>query len=478
VLYGVVSVLLAHLGSMNCDIVGARVWVYTSGNFGMDQIYFLPNVSSAEAGQWQGQALQEAGFPYGPTMAYVFAALGVLYTHGIHQPALGQVDASGIDLAVRLTNGLFGLVAAVLIALIVRGFARSIRTSTLVSGAFLLAPALAFTNSVWASTQSISLVFLLAAVLFIQRGTLTAAWVFLMAAMMTRPQNLVAAFILALVLVGAHPIRSNAKALSKAIIAVFVLLLPFSLLISPTLPVDVIANTLFMHVGNGNDVWTFPVSWGAFGPWQLVVSAVKGVWGTQATLFPAVALAGGLSFYQWGALGFLLCMGFLAYLALRRGRQMLDDGRYLVLATLAVLALLQVMTGAPAYHMLLPTAMSFLLVKPLTRRAYLFTTITLSTTTFVAVYGMGAYWLSAHPEWSTGVYDPDFWAARVFAWAVDNPAIVVICASANTAVMVVLAASVLHAPHRPIVGPDPETQSQSADEECPTLIEGAPSGVQ
>jgi hypothetical protein len=486
--YGVASLLLAHSGSLNADIVGARVWTYTSGTFGMDQIYFLPNVASAEAGQWQGQALQEAGFPYGPTMAYVFTGLGWLYAHGIHQPALGQADAAGIDFAVRMTNGLFGLLGALLIGLIIRGFGRSVRTSTLVGCAYLLAPALAFTNSVWGSTQSISMVFLLGAVLFIQRGALTTTWIFLLAAIMTRPQNLIAAAILALVLLRAYPIGRSIRALSKAIIAVFVLLLPFSLLISPTLPVDVIANTVFMHVGSGNDAWTTPISWGAFGPWQLVVSGVQGVWGTEATLFPAMTpLAGGLSFYLWGALGFLASMSFLAYLALRRGKQMLADGRYLVLATLAVLTLLLVQTGAPSYHMLLPTAMSFLLIKSLSRRAYLFTTLTLSTTTFVSLYGMGAFWLSAHPQWSTGVYDPRFWGAQVFAWSVNNPAIVVICALANTAVMVVLTVNVLRQPRK-----IPDSQPELPDETAlklgdrpvrtgnahPNVSKGVSSGVQ
>jgi|GEM_PF-1437008 len=451
VLYGVISLYLAHQGSMNVDIIGARVWAYTAGTQGLDEVYFLPNVSSAEAGQWQGHALQEAGFPYGPTMAYIFGALGALYGHGLHQPALAETDAASIDLAVRLTNGAFGLVAAVLIGLIVRGLAVKVRSATIVAGVFLLAPALAFSNSVWGSTQSMSLVFLLAAILLIQRTKLTGAWVLLLAAMMTRPQNLVVGVVLAMVLLRTQPVRATVHALSRAVIVVFVALLPLSLLVSPTLPMDVMANALFMHVGNGNDTWTLPVSWGAFGPWQLVVAAMEGVGGVDATLFPAtVELAAGLTYYQWGTLAFLGSIGAIGVVVLVRGRRLMGGG-YLVLGTLAVLALMLLKTGAPSYHMLLPTALSFLLVRALPRPAYLFSTITLSTTTMLSMYGMGAYWLSGHPQWAVGVYDPTFWPARAFAAAVDNPTVVLLAALANTLVLVTLA---YYAVRDPQVSPD------------------------
>lgn len=439
VAYFVISIVLSHLGSLNADLVGARVWTYVAGNSGPGALYFAPNISSAEAGQWQGLPLQEAGFPYGPTMAYVFGALGLIYSTGIHQAALGSPDATSIDFLVRMANAVFGLVDFWLIALIVRRFGLTVNRSRIVAGLFLLAPALAFSNSVWGSTQSMSLAFLLAAILFMQRANTTTAWAFIFAACMTRPQNLIAAGILAVILLRVTPWRRTVRTLSTAVVLVFIALLPLALTVSPTLPVDVVVNALSLHVGDANDAWTMPVSWGAFGPWPLVATAINGVFGTGSILFPATGpLIGSLSYYHVGTLAFGLYLVVLLVIVLVRGPRIMLGGGFVLASTLGVMGLLLLETGTASYHMVLPTAMSFLLVRAVPRRTYLIAVITLSATTFLSMYGMGAYWLSSHPVWGVGVYAPGFWGSQLFSWAVTNPVVVIAASTANTAVFVLL----------------------------------------
>lgn len=442
--YLLISLLLDHLGSLNADLVGARVWTYVSARYGPAELYFVPNVSSAEAVQWQGSALQEAGFPYGPTMAYLFAIFGGIYQLGLGQPALGTPDASVADLLVRGANTLFGVVAAWLIVQIVRGFGLRNDRAVALGGVFLLAPALAIANSVWGTTQTLSMVFLLGAILAVQRNRLTVGWVLLLAAMMTRPQNLISAVVLAVWLIATTPVRSTLRAVITAIVVVFVALSPILIAVAPSLPFDVVSNALFLHVGSGNDVWTDPLSWGAPSPWPLAAMVFSHAGATDSILFPAsTRLLGPLTYDQVGTIVFgLYLVALLAVTVLRRNTLRID-GRYVLPATLAVLALLQLKTGAPTYHMLQPTALCFLLVRALPFWSYLYSTIALSLTTAWSMSALGVYWLQQHPLWATGLFDPHTVFAHVLAASVGSSVVVAIACILNTGVLVVLSRQLL-----------------------------------
>lgn len=437
--YATVSTVLAHAGSLNADTVGARVWTYAAGMNGIADLYLSPNVASAEAAQWQGQSLQEAGFPYGPTMAYVFGLMGAIYRFGIAQAALSVTDVSALDYFVRFVNGAFGLVSAWLIYRIVLALGVTRRRALVVGGAFLLAPALVVANSVWGTTQSISLAVLLSAILFTVRKQATLAWVFTFAAAMTRPQNLIIAVVLAVFLLRVFPVRRTLTALPIAVVVVFVCLVPLSLSLAPSLPADVVWNALFMHVGDGNDSWTLPVSWGAFTPWTLFTSVTQGVSGTDAILFPATAeIAPGLSYYRLGTVVFAGAMIVILVKVAVSGRTLAHGGRFLVALTLAILSLLLLKTGTPGYHMLLPTALAFLLIRAVPRWMYVTCATILSATTLLSMYGMGAHWLTNHPDWGVGVYEPSLWIAQLFAAAVESPIVVAVASVANVVVFVLL----------------------------------------
>jgi len=184
------------------------------------------------------------------------------------------------------------------------------------------------------------------------------------------------------------------------------------------------------------------VSWGAFTPWLLAVGLAEGVGGVDAILYPATVGLGRFTYYQCGSLGFVALMLVLCVVIVARrrylGRRGLEDGAPALYATIAVLALLLVKTGAPSYHMLLPTVLAFTLCRVLPRWAYVVVTAGLSTTTALSMYGMGAYWLSAHPQWDVGVYDPDWWLTRVTIEAMSPPIVVTAAALVNTDVLAIL----------------------------------------
>ena len=428
------NALLSSVGSSNADIVGARTWGYTVSTGGPEELYFASNVASVEAEQWSGLPLQEAGFPYGPTMAYITSVQGLAHRYFFNSP--GVSDNIGVlNLMAKLVNSLFALADAAVIYLIVRS---SLPRKIAAAGAlaFLLNPAVWFAGSVWGSSQAVSLLFLLLALYFTQRSSLYWAWTFLIVAVMARPQYAIPAVLLAIYLAREARVRESVVAISKAVISVFVILLPFSLLISPTLPVDNLFNAFFLHVGTGNDTWTLPLSWGGLSVWPLVVPLFYDLSGIGRVLFPAQTEAfGAMTFFEAGT---LLVVGVVAALAIRtlfRQPERRPQMSISVLMAAATMALFTLKTGTPTYHFILPLALLIAARASLPRFAYWTSVAILSTTAFVSMYAMGSYWLTRHPTWSVGLYDEGNPVSRVFATMADQDWYIVVGSVANLLVL-------------------------------------------
>lgn len=450
---------LAHLGSLNVDIVAARVWGYTAAHYGLADLYYLPNISSAGAGQWQGVPLQEAGFPYGGVMAYIFWLEGMAYRF-LFAPLVGPPDGVVLDTVLRAMNACFALADAAVLYLIIREFNvihkevqscdRSIflrfkevgvssRTRILLVALFVFNPAVWYAGSVWGTTQSISLMFLLLAVWLTLRKSPTLAWGLLLAAFMTRPQNLIPGAILAVYLLIALPIRTTLRSMSWAIVGVFVLMLPLSLTVSPTLSFDTVANALFMHVGSGNDSWTLPASWGGMSIWPIVTALAGSAHGIDRILFPAEStLGGGLTYYKVGSLLLLGSMLALVAWTALRARSPSGSRQWVVWMAAAAVAMFTLNTGTPTYHYLLALALVFLTIGALPPWACFASVGTLTVTTFASMYAMGAYWLSAHPTWSVGVYDPHSGLTRFVVRVAGDDWFITACSVANLAVLALL----------------------------------------
>jgi hypothetical protein len=437
--YVVGNALLSRIGSLNADLVGARVWVYTAAYHGPSALYTLPNISSAEAAQWQGLPLQEAGFAYGPVMAYIFGALGVVYRFFMHQPVPGPSDLSQIDGLVKAAVGLFALADSVVAYLILRARGLGSAKNRLVFIALVFNPAIWFAGSVWGTTQTISLFFLLLALYFFERARPTPSWVFLIASILTRPQNIFVAVILAAIMIRVFPPRRTIAAVASAVIITFTYLLPFALLVSPTLPVDILLNALFLHVGNGNDAWTMPVSWGGMSIWPLISQFAGHVHGVSRILYPATyPLIGRRTYYQMGS---LLLGAFLvgcAGMALIRGRRLAAVGRVPVVLAATSLGTFVLNTGTASYHLILALVLIALTRSALPARVYWACLGGITATTFIAMYGMGAYWLSGSLVWDVGIYNPDSPLTRFMASLPNNDLVVTALCLVNVLIFLVL----------------------------------------
>lgn len=437
--YVVGNALLSRIGSLNADIIGTRIYTYTAAYHGPAALYTLPNISSAEAAQWQGLPLQEAGFPYGPVMAYIFGALGLVYHFFMHEPVSGPNDLSQIDGLVKATIALFGLADSVVAYLILRFRGLGSDKSRLVFIALVFNPAIWFAGSVWGTTQTISLLFLLLAIYFFDRVSLTASWVFLIASILTRPQSIFVAVILAVVLVRVFPLRRTISAASAAVIITFTYLLPFALIISPTLPADVLYNALFLHVGNGNDAWTMPVSWGAMSIWPLISQFTGHVHGVDRVLYPAIyPFVGRLTYYKVGSLLLGAFIAGCAGMALLRGRRLVAAGRLPLVLAATSLGTFVLNTGTATYHLILALVLIALTRSALPGRVYWACLGGITATTFLTMYGMGAYWLSGSLTWDAGIYNPDSPLTRFMASLLANDAVVTVMCLVNILIFLAL----------------------------------------
>ncbi len=431
------NMLLARVGSFNADVIGARTWGYTVSTSSPDELYFSSNVASIEAEQWSGRPLQEAGFPYGPTMAYVTTLQGLTHRLVFNMTGLTD-DADSLIVLAKFSNTLFALAAGGLIYLILKR-SRFRRSSVVVALAFLLNPAVWFAGSVWGSSQAVSLLVLLLALYFAQRDLLTLAWAFNIAALLTRPQYVVPVILLGLLLIRQHKPRDSIAAISKAVVGLYVLFLPLWVLVSPTLPVDNLVNAFFLHVGSGNDGWTLPLSWGGLSIWTLVSPMFLDLSGIDRVLFPAETTAIlGLTFHQ---LGTLLAGGAVASLcasALRAKRRGALIERADIVLAAATMAFFTLNTATPTYHYVLPLALIIAARPSLPSRTYWFSVLTVTATTFVSMYAMGAYWLTRHPTWAVGIYSESNAVSSAFAALAEQDWYITVGAAANLVVVLLL----------------------------------------
>ena len=98
--------LSGHVSVASMPTSSEHGWGYTAASHGPGSLDFTPNVSTAEAAQWGGLPLQEAGFPYGPIMAYVFSATVSIYRFMLHEPLVGMANTGAIDFELRAFNAL------------------------------------------------------------------------------------------------------------------------------------------------------------------------------------------------------------------------------------------------------------------------------------------------------------------------------------------------------------------------------------
>src|SRR3989442_4656836 len=352
------NVLLSQLGGDPFDIGNEKVYGYVAAQYGPVHLYYLPNLVGVPAVS-NGVPYIEAAFPYGPVFAYVWTAIGWISSLLLGSgPSLTSID---VDYVIKAVNVAFGLGDALVIDLIIKGLTVTEKWSAIGAGLFLFNPAVWFSMSVWGQTHVISLFFVLLAVRFAERSAPAWAWMALAASCLTRPQMLVFGFLLGIVFLRKFSWRQNLFAVSWTAILTFLILAPFTLATSPSLPVDVLVNDLRVQEAGGNDVLLTTVSQDAYSVWPLVTYVAHGTSGLERSFTPSSApLAGPITYQRLSQLLTIAAMLLVGGLLIARRRIRNDDGGYLPLVALGIVAFLMLTTGLVATHFLL--ALPFLIL--------------------------------------------------------------------------------------------------------------------
>lgn len=389
---------LFSLGNLPFDMTSAKIWAYIASTYGPTELYHLPNMVSL-AKVWAGVPYHEAIFPYGPTMAYFFAAVGWVYRIFLSGPGEIVMDTFQLEFIIKGFNVLFGLMDAALIYLILRGMGDDQKRSLTATSLFLFNPAIWFSTSIWGQTQTVSLVFVLGAIYFAQRRLHIQAWLALMAASLTRPQLLIPTIIVGCALLRIFCRRKNLYATSWSVIVAFLLLAPFAWSISPSLPVDYMRSQFVLQAGAANEPELSTVSLDAYSVWPLVTHLVNGAGGLARFHYPSAApLIGRLSYSEVSlliTLGAALVVSLVTLL--NRGMRR-EIGDYFPLLALGTVSFLMLKTGLAAAHFIIGLPFMILCRRALSNASYYFIIGTWSITTFSSMYGSLGYGIANVPH--------------------------------------------------------------------------------
>jgi hypothetical protein len=350
-------------------------------------LYYLPNLVSL-ARIWGGVPYVEAAFPYGPISAYLYAGLGWLGSVLLAGGGAFELNDFRLEYLIKAVNLVFGLADAVLIFLNARQLKTSVRWSLIAACLFAFNPAVWFSMSVWGQTHVISLFFVLAALLLAERNRPTLSWMALAAATLTRPQMVVFAVLLGIVLLRKFPWRQTVSAISWTVIVAFLVLAPFTLATSPSLPIDIMLNNFSIQETGGNEIALTTVSQDAYSIWPLVTYLVNGASGMARAFTPSSApLVGSLTYQRVSQVLTIVALLCVSAVLLLRRRSSLGAGGYLPWVTLGITSFLMLLTGVVATHFVLALPFLLLCRQWMGRTAYLYVAAIWTVTTFVPMFG-------------------------------------------------------------------------------------------
>jgi hypothetical protein len=376
------NVLLFRLGNSPFDMADQETWSYIAAMYGPVQVYVLaPFVSVAKV--WNGVPYADALFPYQPVMAYLFTSFGWI------APLFGTAH---IEYLAKTVNLAFALLDGLLIFAILRRLQTSWRWSVAAAGLFVFNPAVWFSVSIWGANHVLSLFFILLAVLLAEHDHPVGAWLALGVGSLTRPQMLVLGILVGVFLLRRFSFWRNAYALAWTVIVIFVLISPFTLATSPSLPVDLLTSTIQVQTFGGNEKALTTVSLDAFSFWPLVTLFQSGQSGLGRILYPSDSpLIGSITYHQAGLLvAFAILVIAIVMLAVRPKSSLMAGG-YLPVVAFGISGFLMFATGLAATHFIL--ALPFLLLcKPwLSTTSYFSIVAGWTLTTLTAMYGILAF---------------------------------------------------------------------------------------
>jgi len=294
--------LVAGLGSHPFDMGAARVWTYVAATRPLQELYYLPNLVPL-AHVWNGGPWHEAPFPYGFSLAYLFAAAGYIYRLFLLGP--GGFDGGGyqLELLLKTVFTAFAIGNGVLLYHLARDlYPHRRRAPWVVVALWLGNPAVWISAAVWGQTHVVSSFFLLAALLATIRGAPILSWTMLALAAFSRPQMVPLAIPVGLLNLRRHGVMATVSGVAWAALIVFLCMMPLLWYIGPSFPVDMALLQLRTQELGGNEAALRTISLGAHNLWVLI-ARLQGIEGAARFRVP---VDGGLPNLTYGEAAWLL----------------------------------------------------------------------------------------------------------------------------------------------------------------------------
>jgi hypothetical protein len=199
---------------------------------------------------------------------------------------------------------------------------------------------------------------------------------------------LVFGLLIGIVFLRRFTLKQNLTALSWAAIVTFLLLIPFTIATSPSLPVDVMLNNFHVQEGAGNTASLNTVSQTAYSIWPLVTYYQQGASGLDRFFVPSsTVLIGSLTYQFISQVLTVIAMLIVAAPLLLRKRIALDGGGYFPLVALGIMLFLMLLTGIVATHFLLALPLLLLCRRWMNNTAYFTVALIWTISALVPMFG-------------------------------------------------------------------------------------------
>lgn len=336
--YIAVNFALFSLGSQPFDMGSQTAWAYIAAEYGVSDLYYVSQTTTL-ADVWNGVPYHEAVFPYNAGMSYYFWLIGethlLLFGHA-------SPDSTSMQATIKAFNLAFLLADVALIYAIVRHLKPdSSRLPWVVAGVVLFNPAVAFDTTIWGETESVVLLPLLASLLAALKDRPSIAWPLLALAFLSKQTVLLPVLAVAVFYMMRFGLRRSLEGFSAAMVAVLVVILPFTLNgYPPSIAIDPTLAGVWVHGGSGAERAFQLVSYDSFNVWTLVTFAADGASGlARFQTLDYTDFVGPLSYHELGLIALAASLAVVALVVFARWRSLRSAENGIFVAVAIVFAL-------------------------------------------------------------------------------------------------------------------------------------------
>lgn len=371
------------------DIFSESIWIYTLMTGGLGQLYFRPLVTVA-ARPFGGSPTQHAVYPYPPLLGYFYYGAGAVLS------VLGITSTGnfGFEFLAKMIGIIGNLASGVLVYLIALQLSPSRKKALIASGALLLNPAIIFDAAIWGETDSVVIVFLLAAMLFLLWKRTGLVWVSLSLALLTKQTAIVPSLVIGVLSLRSTGIQQNLRGIMSGLSTAFLAVGPFVL--AGYSPFVMVSQSLFrvtqFALGSSSFPTSSPVSADAYSflPLLSIFNGLSGrgrMWLPDTSYVPIL----GLSYSLMGKILFGVTAVPATLWGFREGSRN-DKGFSLLLVAIVSLLSVYFPTRVSGRYFLIPLALLIPVAITSGRKTLRFSMWAITLTTFISMYALIAAW--------------------------------------------------------------------------------------